>query len=206
MSDILAALANEGRLVAYFGYGSLVNRRTLRTEIIHAVPAALRGWRRLWRPRPDMPGFPAALLSVRREESASVDGLLVFDHADNLAAVDLRETHYVRHPVLGEHLKLAAPLAVQCPIYVYEATHEIPFHPDPAMILQSYLDAVMQGFLTEHGEGGLQRFLRETQNFETPIYRDRSATAYPRAVALTDLEAELFDRLLVGQGASYVDL
>ncbi|MEK1890750.1 MAG: gamma-glutamylcyclotransferase, partial [Phyllobacterium sp.] len=67
MTDRVAALAKSGRLVAYFGYGSLVNRQTLRTEIVDAVPARLHGWRRLWRPRPDMPGFPAALLSIRRE-------------------------------------------------------------------------------------------------------------------------------------------
>ena len=50
--------------VAYFGYGSLVNRATLRTEIVDMVPARLSGWRRCWRHRPDMPGFPAALLTV----------------------------------------------------------------------------------------------------------------------------------------------
>ena len=64
----------------------------------------------------------------------------------------------------------------------------------------------MQGFLVEHGEAGLRRFLRETQNFDTPIYRDRRAPAYPRAVALAAGEAELFDRLLTARNVSFVDI
>jgi hypothetical protein len=36
----IEALAKSGGLVAYFGYGSLVNRNTLRTNIVHAGTAA----------------------------------------------------------------------------------------------------------------------------------------------------------------------
>ena len=64
------------------------------------------------------------------------------------------------------------------------------------MILQSYLDAVMQGFLAVHGEAGLRRFLAETHGFvETPIRPDRENPAYPRAVSLSDAERALFDAL-----------
>jgi hypothetical protein len=203
--DDMKTLAKNGGLIAYFGYGSLVNRNTLRTNIVHAIPARLHGWRRLWRPRPDMPGFPAALLSVRREDNASVDGLLVFDHLDNLPADDLREVHYDRRSVLLEHVETKTPLPHDCPIFVYEAQHEVPLHPEPPVILQSYLDAVMQGFLVEHGEAGLRRFVQETHHFDTPIYKDRAAPAYPRAVALSPNETSLFDRLLNERGASFTD-
>src|SRR6185312_7370829 len=74
----------KGALVAYFGYGSLVNRATLRTDIVDIVPARLVVWRRYWRPRPDMPGFPAALLTVRREPGCYCDGVLIVDRAENL--------------------------------------------------------------------------------------------------------------------------
>lgn len=38
-------------LMAYFGYGSLVNLETLRTEYVAAYPACLKGWRRHWQSR-----------------------------------------------------------------------------------------------------------------------------------------------------------
>ncbi|QND53400.1 gamma-glutamylcyclotransferase [Phyllobacterium sp. 628] len=202
----ISLLAERDDVVAYFGYGSLVNRNTLRTNIIHAIPARLLGWRRLWRPRPDMPGFPAALLSVAREEGASIDGLLVFDHRDNLASVDLREVHYDRRDVHIGHIETDSPLQLSCPVYVYEAQHDVPRHPEPPIILQSYLDAVMQGFLIEHGEAGLRRFVSETRHFDTPILRDRAVPTYPRSVTTSDEERFLFDGLLNERNAVFVEM
>jgi hypothetical protein len=49
-----APRTGRDEVVGYFGYGSLVNRATLRTEILAAIPARLNGWRRTWRPRPLM--------------------------------------------------------------------------------------------------------------------------------------------------------
>ncbi len=192
--------AAQGGLVAYFGYGSLVNRATHRTEIVSAVPARLRGWRRAWRPRPDMPGFPAALLTVVPEEGAVCDGLLVFDRAENLAAVDAREARYNRHHVQVDTLEFVAGDAeIDCPVYVYVADETLPPHAEPPLILRSYLDAVMQGFLVEHGEEGLRRFVAETANFDTPFHEDREAPVYPRAVVLSDAERLLFDSLLAAR-------
>ena len=39
----LPRLAAEGRVVAYFGYGSLVNRRTLRTKFLGIRRASVAG-------------------------------------------------------------------------------------------------------------------------------------------------------------------
>ncbi|MBO6902830.1 MAG: gamma-glutamylcyclotransferase [Rhizobiaceae bacterium] len=195
----------EGPLVAYFGYGSLVNRATLRTRIVSAVPARLRGWRRLWRTRPDMPGFPAALLTVEAAEGEGCDGLLVFDRVENLAAVDLREARYRRVAIGRGAIETEAPLPADFEAYVYVAQADLPPHPRPTMILQSYLDAVMQGFHAEHGEAGLIRFVRETGSFDFPILRDRMAPHYPRSVVLTDTEQSLFDDLLSRNGAKFSD-
>jgi hypothetical protein len=182
--------------VAYFGYGSLVNRATLRTEIVDIVPARLVGWRRCWRPRPDMPGFPAALLTVRREPGAICDGVLIVDRAENLAAVDLREARYRRVRLEKAEVEVSATSDGEFPTYVYEADLEIPPHPEPPLILQSYLDAVMQGFHHMHGEGGLRRFLAETHGFsEIAIRPDRESPVYPRAVLLSEAERALFDAL-----------
>ncbi|MDN5929106.1 MAG: gamma-glutamylcyclotransferase [Hyphomicrobiales bacterium] len=190
----------EGTQIAYFGYGSLVNRATLRTDIVDIIPARLVGWRRIWRPRPDMPGFPAALLTVRREPGSVCDGVLIVDRAENLAAVDAREARYRRIRLEPVELEISpareGAASVDVPIYVYEADPELPPHREPPMILQSYLDAVMQGFLAVHGEEGLRRFLAETYGFaETPIRPDREKPTYPRAVMLSDVERALFDTL-----------
>jgi hypothetical protein len=183
---------------AYFGYGSLVNRATHRTEIVDAIPARLNGWRRYWRPRPDMPGFPAALLTVREEESAVCDGLLVVDRAENLAAVDAREARYRRVSVPHEALEMARPVPAGCPVFVYMAEEHIRPHSEPPKILRSYLDAVLQGFLDVHGEEGVRRFIADTHGFDTPLHDDRSAPVYPRAVTLSEAEKTLFERHLAG--------
>ena len=188
--------ATQEGLVAYFGYGSLVNRATHRTAIVDAIPARLTGWRRCWRPRPDMPGFPAALLSVRAEPGAACDGLVVIDRAANLAAVDQREARYRRAAVEPGVLETSRPIPANCPVYVYVAEDHIPAHPDPARILRSYLDAVLQGFLEVHGEEGVRRFIFETHGFDTPVHDDRAAPIYPRAVRLSEAEKALFERYL----------
>lgn len=190
---------NYPAFVAYFGYGSLVNRATHRTEIVDAFPARLLGWRRCWRPRPDMPGFPAALLTVRREAGVRCDGLLVIDRAENLAAVDAREARYRRVPVAIGELEIASQLPEACPVYVYEAEAEVPVHPEPPKILQSYLDAVLQGFLHVHGEDSVRRFIAETDGFDMPVHADRLAPQYPRAVTLSPEEQALFDSLLAAR-------
>ena len=194
------ALPDEGDVVAYFGYGSLVCRATHRTAIVAAVPARLKGWRRIWRPRPDMPGFPAALLSVRREEGAGCDGLLVFDRAENLAAIDAREARYSRVAVDPGDLELHGTLPFRAPIWLYVADEHLPPHRDPPLILRSYLDAVMLGFLSEHGEKGLRRFVDETAGFDVGIHDDRAQPVYPRAVTLSPDQAALCDGLLARLG------
>ncbi len=186
-------------LVAYFGYGSLVCRATHRTDIVDAIPARLKGWLRHWRPRPDMPGFPAALLSVRRDETATCDGLLVIDRAENLAAVDAREARYSRVAVDPGHLIVDRVLPADCPVWLYVADATLPPHRKPPAILRSYLDAVLLGFLLEHGEEGLHRFLDETEGFDTPIHDDRHAPIYPRSVALEAHNAALIEAALAAR-------
>lgn len=186
-----------GGLIAYFGYGSLVNRATHRTPVVDAIPARLLGWRRQWRPRPDMPVFPAALLTVRREASSACDGLVVIDRAESLPEIDAREARYQRRSLDRAQLELRGKLAADIPLYVYEALEAAPEPAEPPSILRSYLDAVLQGFLREHGEEGVRRFIHETDGFEIGIREDRDDPIYPRWVELSKKERRLFDRLLV---------
>lgn len=202
---IEASELSDSAVVAYFGYGSLVCRATHRTDILAAVPARLKGWRRHWRPRPDMPGFPAALLSVRPDLGSICDGLLVFDRAENLAAVDAREVRYRRIEIADGDLELLAPAPYRCLTYVYVAEDHLPPPPEPPRILRSYLDAVLLGFLTEHGDDGLARFLAETEGFDVGIHDDRADPIYPRAVSLDDAHRRWFDDVLSGRGLIAVE-
>lgn len=188
--------AQGSRLLAYFGYGSLVNRATLRTSYVDIMPARLLGYRRCWRPRPDMPGFPAALLTVVPDAGSISDGVLVIDHAENLAAVDAREARYLRKAVSRSQLEMEERFPGDVSVFLYQADQTLPLHGQPPAILRSYLDAVMQGFLAMHGEDGLQRFVDGTDGFDLPIHEDRDLPVYPRAVALSAAERILFDRVL----------
>ncbi|WP_417434226.1 gamma-glutamylcyclotransferase family protein [Hoeflea sp.] len=204
--------AGPGELVGYFGYGSLVNRATLRTEVIAAVPARLAGWRRTWRPRPDMgptpgvvlpDGLTPSLLTAHRAPGAAIDGMLVIDRAENLGAIDAREFRYHRRDISLAELEFhgggsldAAGIPREINLHVYEARIEHPQCAGPSPILRSYLDAVMQGFYREFGADGVHRFVTETDAFHHPIHEDRHAPLYPRAVTLTAGETELFDLVL----------
>ncbi|TDH36018.1 gamma-glutamylcyclotransferase [Pseudohoeflea suaedae] len=188
-------------LIGYFGYGSLVNRATLRTEIVDAYPARLSGYRRVWRPRPaDAPkfgGIGPAVLTAERCEGAAIDGMLVIDRLENLPAVDERENLYRRNTITSADLVFAAASPKpDCPLFVYERDYEPEAGGAVSPILRSYLDAVMQGFLRVFGEEGLARFVRETESFDLPIHEDRDDPVYPRSVLLAEGEAELLARIL----------
>ena len=187
-------------LVAYIGYGSLANRETLRTDFLHAQPVRLHGWRRCWRPRkhgdPIVTDPPTSLLSARRVADGFIDGLLVFDRRSNLPAVDERERTYDRVPVPRDQVEGLGKGLPACEIYVYEAQTNAAPHDPQHPILQSYLDAVFQGFMREFGPSGVHHFLATTDGFERSVHADRHKPHYPRSVRLTDDERALFDRLL----------
>lgn len=200
---------DKDRLIAYFGYGSLVNLATLATPFVHAAPARLKGWRRHWQARPG-DGLPErALLSVHRDEACEIHGMLVFDVASSLPSLDERERHYERVTVAPEHLfvecektpAMMARLGVE-DLFVYVG--KAPPSGNPPL-LQSYLHTVMDGFLDSHGEAGLSAFMATTHGFKRDILEDRHAPHYPR---MTDVEEErraLFDRMLREAGVRFGD-
>ncbi|MCK5932120.1 MAG: gamma-glutamylcyclotransferase, partial [Fulvimarina manganoxydans] len=147
-----------------------------------------------------------ALLSVQPVAEASVHGVVVYDLADHLPAVDEREAGYRRKTVEADKLTIEAAPQAAVPVHIYEASRGASdAHDLGSMILQSYLDAVMQGFRSLYGDDGLRRFVSETEGFETRIVKDRAAPRYPRFVALGPGEAELFDRLAEARGARFVE-
>jgi hypothetical protein len=65
----------------------------------------------------------------------------------------------------------------------------------------SYVDCVLQGYLREFGEGGLDRFVASTEGWERTFVDDRDRPLYPRHVKLKPRERCAIDarlrRLLV---------
>ncbi|MCK0169107.1 gamma-glutamylcyclotransferase [Jannaschia sp. S6380] len=160
----------------FFGYGSLVNRRT------HAYPGAERitvtGWRRAWR---HTPLRPVAFLTAVPDAGARIDGLTAEVPGGDWAALDLREAAYIR---------AALPDGAQ--VYHIPDGHHGPAT-DAHPILLSYLDVVVQGYLAEFGTDGVARFFETTDGWNAPIRDDRDDPAYPRAQTLTAAETALVD-------------
>ncbi|MGI9355119.1 MAG: gamma-glutamylcyclotransferase family protein [Rhizobiaceae bacterium] len=190
----------EEDTVAYFGYGSLVNLATLRTSYITAWPAKLRGWERVWLPRPKVAGSFApidglAFLSVQPNPAVEIDGIIVIDKAESLESLDTREAAYRRHRIELPDVTVIRPEngePFDIPMFMYVADTVAP-EGQEARILRSYLDAVFQGYLTHFGEEGVRRFVETTANFGLEILEDREEPVYPRAVGISEIERGLFD-------------
>lgn len=186
-----------GSTIAYFGYGSLVNLGSLQTPYISAHRATLKGWKRSWLSRPRVDGSFAAddglaFLSVVADSNARIDGLLIVDHASSLAALDKREIMYTRTPIAAEDLYFHDKPPTSGSQFLYVADE--PAATQQTYILRSYLDVVMQGYLQQFGQDGLQRFFDSTLHFDTPIREDRESPLYPRATNLSNDEKKLFEQ------------
>lgn len=202
---------SDSELFAYFGYGSLVNRRTLNPDIVGAFPATLKGWRRHWQSRDCDGETGIALLSIHQAPDCEIDGLVIVDRMKNLPALDVREARYDRVGLtLDDFASLDSPAfgaadlesAKDFPLHVYVGRSG-PREANPPKLLQSYLDVVLSGFLQEFGEAGLARFLTSTIGFEREIIADRHQPVYARYHE-PELEwQERFDRLLRGSGVVY---
>lgn len=186
----------EKGIIGYFGYGSLVNRATHRTSIVEAVPARLKGWVRCWVPRPEPRMHEVPLLSVRRSNGAATEGLLVFDRIENLPAIDERERSYRRVPLDALDIDHGRDDLPDCPVHVYEVPSDEALSFGRQRIPLSYLDAVLQGFLAEHGEAAVRRFVVETERFEIGILDDRASPIYSRPVLLSEAERAFFDEII----------
>jgi len=177
----------------FFGYGSLVNSGTHAYPEFH--PATLPGWRRAWR---RAHGRPAAYLTVLRDPTSSIEGVIASVPGADWQALDAREAAYARVPVPDVHHPLPGPLDLA--VYaIADDAHEAPTRKNP--ILLSYLDTVVQGFLTHWGRDGVDRFFQTTDGWDAPILNDRPAPIYPRVQHTTRAERSLVDEMLHAVGA-----
>ncbi|WP_223423433.1 gamma-glutamylcyclotransferase family protein [Tateyamaria pelophila] len=171
----------------FFGYGSLVNRSTHTYPL--AQKATLNNWRRTW----VRTGLrEVVFLSIHPAPGHSIDGLIAAVPGADWAALDAREAAYARiaatdHIAHGSDASDIAAYQVPTEHQQSDGTH---------FMLLSYLDVVIQGFLTEFGQEGAEAFFATTDNWDLPVRDDRAAPLYARAQTLTRNEQSLVDRLL----------
>jgi hypothetical protein len=171
----------------FFGYGSLVNRGT------HAFPRAARararGWARMWkRTRLRKLAFLTAVEAPGQE----IEGLIAAVPGADWAALDLREYAYDRHKVVEIDHDHGAETPLDVQIYRTKPEHDADGS-DEHPILLSYLDTVVQGYLTEFGEAGARRFFETTAGWEAPVLDDRAEPIYSRVTRLTTDERDFVD-------------
>lgn len=173
----------------FFGYGSLVNRAT--HDYGHAQRASVRGWRRVWQRAPSR---PVSFLSVIRDPSCTIDGLIAQVPGGDWRALDAREFSYERIPVT-DAVEAEPRQPGEVSIYAITPDRAVPPDEDHPILL-SYIDAVLQGFLREYGPDGAHHFMATTRGWEAPIVNDRAAPRYPRAQYLGAEERSFVDTLL----------
>lgn len=179
----------------FFGYGSLVNRRTHSYDKAH--PAQVSGWRRAWRATALR---DAAFLTVVPDSGTRIDGMIAEVPGGDWGLLDERERAYERHDAAG---CIIHPLDTALDVRLYAIAPERHFAPtDTHPILLSYLDVVAQGYLAEYGPDGLQRFVETTDGWDAPILDDRAAPVYPRAQRLSAGDRALVDDLVAGMSAN----
>ncbi len=170
----------------FFGYGSLVNRATHDFEDAHR--ARLTGWRRAWR---HTKLRPLAFLTAVPAEGFEIEGLVAHVPNDDWAALDEREHAYDRTHVtdVTDH---AVPRSIHIQVYsIPHGKHGVPDETHP--VLLSYIDVVVQGYLREFGEAGVQRFFDTTDGWGAPILDDRIEPIYSRSQRLSGDERGLVD-------------
>lgn len=181
----------------FFGYGSLVNRST------HAYPRATRatvtGWARAWKKSKLR---RVAFLTAVEAHGEQIDGLIAAVPGADWAALDERERAYDRLPVA--EIRHDYPPLADIQIYRARPDHIENEVGDHVMLL-SYIDVVIQGYLREFGSDGAARFFATTHGWDMPVCDDRADPIYPRHQPLTDDERRFVDRELARIGITFTN-
>ncbi len=197
---------NATGYATYFGYGSLVNRKT-RPESEPWQRATLRGWAREWGHRANRPwrhesgdaavtGRGVSALSVRQRDGSAIDGVLVPIALADLPLLDAREEGYYRVELPASDFSVDTPLSVDRVIMYVSSDEQSGWANSEFPLIQSYIDCVIDGFNALFGVDGVQRFLDSTDDWTLPLYNDRNNPLYPRAIELTPEQREQTDQWL----------
>ncbi len=170
----------------FFGYGSLVNKRT--HDYLDAHKAEVKGWRRAWRRSPLR--AVSYLTAVPAPDDTAL-GLIAGVPGGAWAALDQRERAYQRHDATSD-ISHAAGRKLDVAIYAIADGHHHPPTDDNPLLL-SYIDVVVQGYLSEFGHEGVQHFFETTEGWHAPVLNDRAAPVYSRHQVLSAEEKALVD-------------
>lgn len=183
----------SGKELAYFGYGSLVNPDA-RSRSAVAIPAVARGWIRQWRHCSDE-GVKMCALTVERRTGVTIAGVLLIEDEGAVAIVDEREYDYHRQ---STPIQPATSPAIQIPLdpFLYVANNPR-WGDQECPILRTYVDCVLSGYIRTFGYDGAVEFAHTTEGWDCPIYDDRRAPLYPRAVTLSSSEREAIEEILL---------
>ena len=183
--------------ITYFGYGSLVNTRTLPPGT-HVRAGRLNGWVREWRVvgLTDS-GRGICALSVAPEPGVSILGVLASEPKSGLAKLEKREMRYDKVPSVGEHFRCEEEQPGPEDMFLFQAKAENrDWGSESYPILQSYIDCVLLGFHDFWGEAGIRHFIETTRGWHAPVLADRHAPLYPRAIQADPEVIALIDRYL----------
>ena len=189
-----------------FGYGSLVNGRTLPADA-QSVRVRVHGWRRAWRLTVGLSGRPRCTLTVVPDQASAILGTVVAQPQHHESALKKREALYERHELEDAAVDWLDDRPDEWPdpfVHVGVTEHRRSGDKDHPVLL-SYVDTVMAGFLHRFGEDGPQHFAETTLDWHVPVLNDRSAPHYSRAISLTDDERARVDDLLAGLGVTMID-
>ena len=125
-----------------FGYGSLVNKRTLPNPL---APAALPGYRRTWQATATR---DVAFLSIRSAPGSTIEGSSAKIIGGDFSSLNKREAGY--SPILAQ--------SSIGPVITYQVPQENHVPRDNHHLLLSYIDVVVQGFWDMYGLDGVDRF------------------------------------------------
>jgi cation transport protein ChaC len=186
--------------IYYFGYGSLVNRDT-RPAGEFSESATLKGWRRVWGNRSadlkrSQNCTSLSIETLGHPSEGSIEGVIARMPVSELTQLDEREAGYNRLKLSVDEFELTDRVETDF-VYVYQS--ELPrrfLADDEHPILQSYIDCVLAGYLTQFGRSGMQAMVDSTRGWSRPVMNDREAPHYPRAVDI-DVDLQLsIDQLL----------
>jgi hypothetical protein len=167
----------------FFGYGSLVNLAT--HDYQNPRKATVQGWRRQWVYAANR---DVSFLSVTLDPQASIQGMIADVTGLGWKALDAREAAYNRRALQSRD---------HAGVQIYQAN---PDHVDTTAqdkpILLSYIDCVIQGFITHFGTDGVAGFFDSTSGWERPVKDDRVEPIYPRAQRLSPDQTKLVDHHL----------
>ena len=180
-----------------FGYGSLVNRRTL-PEHAELRRVRVRGWRRAWRLAGESSFGRRCTLTVVTDPDSEIAGVVVAQKHEGREDLDRREKHYDPHVIEPADLTWIDGQPDRWPepfIFVSKPEHTRQGDDDHPVYL-SYIDVVISGFMDQFGEDGARHFVETTLDWHVPVVNDRANPRYARSLELSRHDHDLCDRIL----------